>query len=110
MSLALDSLTSVSPVDGRYNDKTAPLREPGHPFNSFILAKTPANRWGTTQDLKGPAIFLAQFAGDKAPFNSLDAICQWVSSLGYKGIQTTYLPTSTVFTRNNPDSDEFNYK
>ncbi|RIV80082.1 sugar phosphate isomerase/epimerase [Aurantiacibacter xanthus] len=37
--------------------------------------------------IKGPAIFLAQFAGDKAPFNSLDAICQWVGSLGYKGIQ-----------------------
>ena len=32
------------------------------------------------------------------------------STMGYKGIQTTYLPTSTVFTRNNPDSDEFNYK
>ncbi len=39
------------------------------------------------KSIKGPAIFLAQFAGDKAPFNSLDAICQWVSSLGYKGIQ-----------------------
>jgi len=37
--------------------------------------------------LKGPAIFLAQFAGDEAPFNSLDAICEWVSGLGYKGIQ-----------------------
>ena len=37
--------------------------------------------------MKGPAIFLAQFAGDEAPFNSLDAICKWVSGLGYKGIQ-----------------------
>jgi len=37
--------------------------------------------------IKGPAIFLAQFAGDTAPFNSFDAICQWVSSLGYKGVQ-----------------------
>jgi len=37
--------------------------------------------------LKGPAIFLAQFAGDEAPFNSLDSICEWVSGLGYKGIQ-----------------------
>ncbi len=44
--------------------QTAPLREPGHPFNSFILAKTPANRWGTTQDLKGPAVFLASPASD----------------------------------------------
>ena len=37
--------------------------------------------------IKGPAIFLAQFMGDEAPFNSLDSICKWVSGLGYKGIQ-----------------------
>lgn len=37
--------------------------------------------------IKGPAIFLAQFMGDEAPFNSLDSICKWASSLGYKGIQ-----------------------
>ena len=38
-------------------------------------------------DLKGPAIFLAQFAGDRAPFNSFEAICGWAASLGYKGVQ-----------------------
>jgi sugar phosphate isomerase/epimerase len=37
--------------------------------------------------IKGPAIFLAQFAGDGAPFNSWDAICGWAASLGYKGVQ-----------------------
>ncbi|MGX1169369.1 sugar phosphate isomerase/epimerase [Bradyrhizobium sp. USDA 372] len=37
--------------------------------------------------IKGPAIFLAQFAADAAPFNSLDAMCGWAASLGYKGIQ-----------------------
>ena len=37
--------------------------------------------------IKGPAIFLAQFMGDEAPFNSLDSICQWAADLGYKGIQ-----------------------
>jgi sugar phosphate isomerase/epimerase len=37
--------------------------------------------------MKGPAIFLAQFAGDAAPFNSLDAICRWAGSLGYEGVQ-----------------------
>jgi sugar phosphate isomerase/epimerase len=37
--------------------------------------------------MKGPAIFLAQFAGDAAPFNSLPAIAKWAASLGYKGIQ-----------------------
>ena len=38
-------------------------------------------------NIKGPAIFLAQFVGEDAPFNSLDNICEWVSSLGYKGVQ-----------------------
>lgn len=37
--------------------------------------------------IKGPAIFLAQFAGDAAPYNSLPAIADWVAGLGYKGIQ-----------------------
>jgi sugar phosphate isomerase/epimerase len=40
--------------------------------------------------LKGPGIFLAQFIGDQAPFNSLAASCEWAASLGYKGVQ---LPT-----------------
>ncbi|MEL6986265.1 MAG: sugar phosphate isomerase/epimerase [Bacteroidota bacterium] len=37
--------------------------------------------------MKGPAIFLAQFAGDNPPFNSLEGMCEWASDLGYKGIQ-----------------------
>jgi sugar phosphate isomerase/epimerase len=37
--------------------------------------------------IKGPALFLAQFAGDAPPFNSLDAICGWAASLGYAGVQ-----------------------
>ena len=37
--------------------------------------------------IKGPAIFLAQFVGEDEPFNSLDSICNWASSLGYKGVQ-----------------------
>ena len=37
--------------------------------------------------IKGPAIFLAQFYGDKPPFNTIDGICEWASSLGYKGVQ-----------------------
>ena len=39
------------------------------------------------ETMKGPAIFLAQFAGDAAPFNSLDSICSWAGSLGYAGVQ-----------------------
>jgi sugar phosphate isomerase/epimerase len=37
--------------------------------------------------MKGPAIFLAQFAGDAAPFNSWPAITTWAAGLGYKGVQ-----------------------
>jgi sugar phosphate isomerase/epimerase len=37
--------------------------------------------------IKGPAIFLAQFAGDAAPFNSLEAICAWAAGLGYEAVQ-----------------------
>ena len=36
----------------------------GHPFNNFIIDKTPAARWGTPEDLKGPAVFLASEASD----------------------------------------------
>jgi sugar phosphate isomerase/epimerase len=35
----------------------------------------------------GPAIFLAQFASDEAPFNSLDSIARWAAGLGYRGVQ-----------------------
>jgi gluconate 5-dehydrogenase len=49
--------------------QTAPLRErqadgSPHPFDSFIRAKTPAARWGTPEDLEGPAVFLASEASD----------------------------------------------
>ena len=49
--------------------QTAPLREirpdgSRHPFDSFIIAKTPAARWGTPDDLAGPAVFLASSASD----------------------------------------------
>ena len=49
--------------------QTAPLRErqadgSRHPFDSFIVAKTPAERWGTPEDLMGPVVFLASNASD----------------------------------------------
>ncbi len=37
--------------------------------------------------IKGPAIFLAQFAGDEAPFNGLDSIAEWAAALGFVGVQ-----------------------
>jgi sugar phosphate isomerase/epimerase len=43
--------------------------------------------------IKGPAIFLAQFAGDTAPFSSFESICRWASGLGYTGVQ---IPTWDV--------------
>ena len=50
-------------------DQTAPLRElqpdgSRHPFDQFIISKTPAARWGTPEDLMGPAVFLASDASD----------------------------------------------
>ena len=44
--------------------QTAPLREAGHPFNEFIIHRTPAGRWGTPEDLGGAAVFLASRASD----------------------------------------------
>ncbi len=49
--------------------QTAPLRElqadgSRHPFDQFIIAKTPAARWGSTEDLEGPAVFLASDASN----------------------------------------------
>lgn len=41
--------------------------------------------------IKGPGIFLAQFLGDTAPFNTLESICKWAAGLGYKGVQ---IPTN----------------
>lgn len=37
--------------------------------------------------IKGPAIFLAQFMGDEAPFNHVVSMAKWAADLGYKGIQ-----------------------
>lgn len=44
--------------------QTAPIRVDGHPFNDFIISRTPAARWGETDDLQGAAIFLSSKASD----------------------------------------------
>ena len=44
--------------------QTAPIRVDGHPFNDFIISRTPAGRWGDPSDLAGAAIFLASKASD----------------------------------------------
>jgi len=43
--------------------------------------------------LKGPGIFISQFAGDEPPFDTWPAICRWAADLGYRGIQ---LPSSDL--------------
>ena len=45
-------------------DQTAPIRVDGHPFNEFIINRTPAGRWGDPEDLAGTAVFLASGASD----------------------------------------------
>jgi gluconate 5-dehydrogenase len=44
--------------------QTAPIRVDGHPFNDFIVSRTPAGRWGDPSDLQGAAIFLSSKASD----------------------------------------------
>jgi len=44
--------------------QTAPIRVDGHPFNEFIISRTPAVRWGEPEDLQGAAIFLSSKASD----------------------------------------------
>ncbi|MCL4125903.1 UNVERIFIED_CONTAM: hypothetical protein GTU68_027580 [Idotea baltica] len=44
--------------------QTAPIRVDGHPFNEFIIKRTPASRWGDPEDLQGAAIFLSSKASD----------------------------------------------
>ena len=63
--------------------QTAPLREiqpdgSRHPFDQFIIAKTPAARWGDTSDLQGPAVFLASDASDFVNGH----VCTWTAASG----------------------------
>lgn len=46
--------------------------------------------------IQGPAVFLAQFIGDQAPFNSLEGICAWAKDLGFKGIQMPTLDSRFI--------------
>ncbi len=46
--------------------------------------------------IKGPGIFLAQFAGEAAPFNNLKSICLWAEALGFKGVQIPTLDTRFI--------------
>lgn len=57
--------------------------------------------------VKGPAIFLAQFAGDEQPFNDLESICKWAASLGYKGVQIPTWETGLIDVKKLAESKTF---
>ncbi|KAJ5981744.1 hypothetical protein N7499_009202 [Penicillium canescens] len=59
-------------------------------------------------DIKGPAIFVAQYLADDPPFNSLDGICQWASNNGYQGIQLPIDPRLIDIKRAATDLDYCN--
>ena len=46
--------------------------------------------------MKGPAIFLAQFTGSEAPFNTLEGLCVWAKELGYEGVQLPSFESSLI--------------
>ena len=57
--------------------------------------------------IKGPAVFLAQFADKSEPFNTLDGICKWASGLGYKGIQIPTWESSLIDLDKASDSQDY---
>ncbi|MGB0920703.1 MAG: sugar phosphate isomerase/epimerase family protein [Alphaproteobacteria bacterium] len=59
------------------------------------------------KQIKGPGIFLAQFVGDKAPFNSFEALCEWAGGLGYKGVQVPTWEASCIDLAKAADSQDY---
>lgn len=57
--------------------------------------------------VKGPAIFLAQFAGSEPPFNDLESICKWAADLGYKGVQIPTWETGLIDVKKLAESKTF---
>ena len=57
--------------------------------------------------IKGPAIFLAQFASGQPPFDSLPAITEWASSLGFKGVQIPTWESSLIDLEKAAESDAY---
>src|SRR6185503_7837598 len=62
-------------------------RKSGHRFSDKDMRQQEDWEDAMPETMKGPGIFLAQFAGDAAPFNSFDAITRWAGELGFKGVQ-----------------------
>ena len=64
-----------------------PRKNKINPHRSTKPTETRIKTTYTMKTIKGPAVFLAQFVHDKAPFNELESICKWAADLGYKGVQ-----------------------
>ena len=65
-------------------------RAPGVAPAAFLAEKRLKIRDGedeSVKTMKGPGLYLAQFTGDEAPFNSWDSITTWAAGLGYLGVQ-----------------------
>ncbi len=61
----------------------------------------------TTNSIKGPAIFLAQFCGDEAPFNNLNNICHWAAGLGYCAVQIPSWDTRLIDLKQAAESQDY---
>ncbi len=59
------------------------------------------------KNIKGPAIFLAQFLGDEPPFNSLKSICKWAASLGFEGVQIPTWDARAINLQKAADSKDY---
>jgi sugar phosphate isomerase/epimerase len=57
--------------------------------------------------IKGPGVFLAQFAGDEAPYNSLASLAQWASAKGFKGVQIPTWDTRLIDMKQAAESDAY---
>ena len=59
------------------------------------------------KNIKGPAIFLAQFMGDEYPFDTLENACQWMSDAGYEGVQVPTFDPRCIDLQKAADSKDY---
>jgi sugar phosphate isomerase/epimerase len=57
--------------------------------------------------IKGPAVFLAQFAADDAPYNSLPSLAEWAAGKGFKGVQIPTWDTRLIDMKQAAESDTY---
>ena len=89
-------------------DRTPLMRHPGY-RTSVIVAENGHLLPGTPKRMTSFSTGYESSSYKRWPVSTLEPNTG-AATMGYKGIQTSYLPSSTIFLRNNPESDEFNYK